>query len=257
MTLDDKLRDLMAERSTGGGSAAVHLDQIYRGIARRRARMIGAVSAVTVGVLAFSAGSAFALRHRPADATPTVVGASTPDSPSPSPSAASFPLLQLPERAHGQRLVVQKAELLSPEHASYQLVFTPTQWNFTIGIDCAAGPAPADHDPPHGPTGTQLEVIINDSAMPYEVMSCTRTAGQSSLPDEPPTDDEARRWWQHVNVMIGSDTPVELGRPMTITIKVGTPQPVHSSISDAEVLRSGPFTDRAGTAVVGIYQPDV
>jgi hypothetical protein len=256
MTLDDKLRDLMAERSAGGGSATVHLDQIYRGIARRRTRMIGAVSAVTVGLLAFSAGSAFALRHRPADATPTVVGASTPDRPSPSASAATFPLLQLPERAHGQRLVVQKAELLSPEHASYQLVFTPTQWNFSIGLDCAAGLEPADHDTDHGPTREQLEVTINGSALPYMVTFCTRTAGQSSLPEVPPTNAEARSWWQHINVQIGSDTPVELGKPMTITIKVGTPQPVHSSITGADILRSGPFADKAGTAVVGIYQPD-
>jgi hypothetical protein len=184
-----------------------------------------------------------------------MVGASTPDSPSPSPSAASFPLLQLPERAHGQRLVVQKAELLSADHATYDLVFTPTQWNFTIGIDCAAGPAPAEHDTDHGITGAQLEVIINGSAMPYEVMFCTRTAGQTSLPEEPPTDDEARSWWQHINVQIGSDTPVELGKPMTITIRVGEPRRVHSSVTDAEVLRSGPFTDKGGTAVVGIYQP--
>ena len=256
MTLDDKLRDLMVERSAGGGSAAVHLDQLYRGIARRRARTIGVVSAVTVGVLAFSAGSAFALRHRPADTTPTMVGASTPDSPGPSPSAASFPLLQLPERAHGQRLVVQKAELLSPEHASYQLVFTPTRWNFSIDFDCAAGLEPADHDSDHGPTREQLEVTINGSALPYMVTFCARTAGHSTLPEVPPTDAEARGWWQHINVQIGSETPVELGRPMTITIKVGAPQPVHSSITGADILRSGPFADKAGTAVVGIYQPD-
>ncbi|GIJ61844.1 hypothetical protein [Virgisporangium aurantiacum] len=240
MSLDDTLRDLMDERSRGRAVPAGHLDQIRHRLVRRRNRRVGAAAAGTVLALAALTGTAITWpRSATTDEPPTTVGESaTPPT--------SAPPLTLPAHNRGQSLVLQKLEPLSPGHGEFTLLFTPRQWNFSISMDCATTPVPTEY---------QIEILINGSRLPYGVATCNQESGRSALPDRPATDDEQRRWWQHVHNMIQADTPVRLNEPMTITVRVGTPEARYEPRVGGEILRSGPFTARSGQAVVGIYQP--
>jgi hypothetical protein len=46
--------------------------------------------------------------------------------------------------------------------------------------------------------------------------------------------------------MTGADTPVAVGTPMTVTVRVGMKQAVYDPRLGGEIVRSGPFTARAG-----------
>jgi hypothetical protein len=240
MSLDDTLRDLMDERSQGRPVPAGHLDRIHRRLVRRRNRRVGTATAGTVLAVAALTGTAITWPHRTTSVEPpTTVGESATPS-------ASVPPLTLPAHNRGQSLIEQKLEPLSPGHGEFTLLFTPRQWNFSIAMDCVTTPVN---------TGYQIEILINGSRLPYGVATCNEGSGQTGLPAEPATEDEQRRWWQHVHDMIGADTPVRLNEPMTITVRVGTPEGKYEPRVGSLVRRSGPFTARSGQAIVGIYQP--
>ncbi len=243
MSLDDILRDLMAERSQGRAVPAGHIDQIRHRLARRRNRRVGAAAASTVLVLAALTGTAITWRQSAtADKPPsTLAESAVGESP-----IASVPPLTLPDHNRGQSLVTYKLEPLSPGHGEFTLLFTPRQWNFSISMDCVTSPVPTEY---------QVEVLINGSRLPYVVATCNQASGQSALPDQPPADDDQRRWWEHVHNMIGADTPVRLNEPMTITVRVGPPVERYEPQVGNVVLRSGPFATMSGQAVVGVYQP--
>lgn len=236
MSLDQTLRDLLDERSSGREVPPGHLDRIHRRYARRRARRRLATGA-GVAVVALAAS---ALGWPGGDRRPVTV-----DVP---PAAIAPPAVKpvtLPARDRGQSLVDQATGELSPGHGEVTLVFTPRQWTFSIAIACAT-------------TGVdqQIEVLVNGSRRPYFVADCGATPIVAGLPDEPSTDDEDERsWWQNVHVMTGADTPVALDTPMTVTVRVGLKQEVFDPRVGGKIVRSGPFTAGAGRAAVGIYQP--
>jgi hypothetical protein len=245
MSLDDTLRELMAERSSGRTLPAGHLDRLHGRLARRRTRRIRTTAVATAVACAALAGTAVAWPgHAPTDGPPTAAGGSATSTPMT--SASTLPPLTLPERHRGYSLVEQKSQPLSPGHGEFTLVFVPRQWNFSITMACVTAAVPVDY---------QIEILINGSRRPHIVATCNENPTDPGLPLEPSTEDEQRRWWQHVHVMIGADTPVRLNEPMTITARVGTPQPVYDPRVEGEIIRSGPFSAAYGQAVVGVYRP--
>lgn len=230
MSLDDTLRDLMVERSGGRAVPTGHLDLIHRRLGRRRNRRLGAAAVAAAVACAAVAGVAIA---RPQQ-TPT---GGPPAQATASPTAG----LTLPDRLGRQALVVQKAEPLSPGHGEFSLVFVPRQWSFSVVMSCAT---PQD-------SNYQIEILINGSRRPYAVARCNEKLGQP----EPGAEDENRRWWQNVHVMVGADTPVDVNEPMSITVRVGAPQHVRDERVGGVIIRSGPFELASGRAVVGVYQP--
>lgn len=235
MSLDQTLRDLMDERSRGRQVPPGHLDRIHRRYTRRRAGRLAAGAGAAVIAVA-----ATALAWPGEDRPPAVA-----DKPVVTTTAPTVRPVTLPARDRGQSLVDQAAGALSPGHGEVTLVFVPRQWNFSIAIACATTGA-----------DQQLEVLVNGSRRPYFVADCGATPTRAGLPDTPSTDDEEeRRWWQNVHVMTGADTPVAVGTPMTVTVRVGMKLAVHDPRVGGEIIRSGPFSARAGHAAVGIYQP--
>ncbi len=243
MSVDLQLREVMVERSSGRGLPVGYLDRVYRGVARRRARKAAIVSAVAVAVLALSAGTAVAFGGRPASQRPLPVGASQPVKPIPTKS--SFALLHLPAQANGWRLVQEKAELVSPDHTTFQFVFTPTQWNFAIVFDCAVGTLEQ-----------YMDVTLNDSVIPYGEATCGREPVQPHPPEGPIGDLDLPGWWQNVHRMIGMSAQLKLGVPITVTLRVGRPDLAYDPVDHSDTSRAGQFTAQAGTAVVGIYEPE-
>jgi hypothetical protein len=242
MSLDQTLRDLMADRSSGREVPPGHLDRIHRRYARRRAGRLAAGGAAAVVTLTTLAATALAWPG--GDRPPVIADGSA----APSATAVQPPTVKpvtLPDLDRGQSLVEQTTGALSPGHGEVTLVHIPRQWNFSIAVGCVT-------------TGTdqQIEVLINGGRRPYFVADCGADPTVAGLPDQPPTDEEdERRWWQNVHTMTGADTPVALGTPMTITVRVGAKQEVSDPRVEGKVIRSGPFTARAGRAAVGIYQP--
>jgi hypothetical protein len=222
LTIEDELRRVMETRSAAPPLAVDLSRRIRRGVTRRR-RARGLLVAAAALIAVVGATGAVMATSRPVDQVAPAASAPTA-APTASPSWVDGVLPVSPPWSddRGYRLAVVRS-ITYPAQSTVELTYTPTSWNFRLGVGCRG-------------SGTVSITVSLNGHPGHPGVRCSPlvvdiTPGGNAL--------TMQQSWQNEGV--------QLGRPVTFTAHLGN------------WPTSGPVTPEAGPGtaevVLGVYLP--
>src|SRR5262249_52314283 len=186
-------RRVMETRSVAPPLATDLPARIRRGVTRRRRARGLLVAAAVLIVVAGATGGVMAT-SRPVDQVAPAASAPTA-APTPSSSRADG---ALPVNLRGYRLAVVRS-ITYPTESTVELTYTPTSWNFMLGMAC------------RGPGTVSITTSLN-GVPGHRAVQCSPAVVAEIIPGS--NAETMQQFWQ--------EQGVHLGQPITLTARLGT-----------------------------------